>query len=286
MQIAASSYHARKNRGVSARSQSDAKWDSRILDTYSANRGLHGARKMWKALGALFPDDRVARCTVERWMRALGLAGVGNERTTRTTRPARGVPHPGGKLERDFTAAAPNEKWVADITYVSTWSGFVYVAFVMDLYSRAIVGWSVDSSLRANLALNELEHAMWERRRRDQSIRGVIHHSDKGSQYTSTAYAKRLVEAGIESSVGSTGDSYDNAAAEALNKLFKKEGVWREGPWSGRNSVEYAVMEWVHWYNHTRIHSACNDMAPFDFEGLYYTRTSQSVEAGVPEPAL
>lgn len=219
-------------------------------------------------------------------MSVLGLTGVGNGRTTRTTRSARGVPYPGDRLERDFSAFAPNEKWVADITYVPTWSGFVYVAFVMDLFSRTIVGWSVDTSLHADLALNALEHAMWERSRHKQDIRGVIHHSDKGSQYTSIAYTSRLVESGIESSVGSTGDSYDNAAAEALMKLFKKEVVWREGPWTGRDPVEYAVMEWVHWYNSTRIHSACDDMAPLAFEALHYTQSSQPVEADVLELAL
>jgi len=138
---------------------------------------------MWKVLGAMYPEDRVARCTVERRMAALGLSGVGNSRTTRTTRPApQGASHPGDKLERNFTASAPNMKWVADITYVPTWSGFVYVAFIMDLFSRAIVGWSVDTTLRADLALNALEHAMWERGRRKHEVRGVIHHSDKGAQ--------------------------------------------------------------------------------------------------------
>ena len=287
MQVAASSYYARKNRAESARSIADRKWDTRIVETHEANRGLYGARKMWKVLGAMYPEDRVARCTVERRMAALGLSGVGNSRTTRTTRPApQGASHPGDKLERNFTASAPNMKWVADITYVPTWSGFVYVAFIMDLFSRAIVGWSVDTTLRADLALNALEHAMLERGRRKHEVRGVIHHSDKGAQYTSITYTSRLVEAEIEASVGSTGDSYDNAAAEALMKLFKKEVVWRDGPWSGRDSVEYAVMEWVHWYNNSRIHSRCSDMAPMAFEALHYTRSRRPGEARVLEPAL
>ncbi|WP_281168372.1 IS3 family transposase [Agrococcus lahaulensis] len=189
-------------------------------------------------------------------------------------------------MERNFTPSAPNMKWVADITYVSTWSGFVYVAFIMDLFSRAIIGWNVDTTLRADLALDALEHAMWERGRRKHDVRGVIHHSDKGAQYTSITYTSRLVEAEIEASVGSTGDSYGNAAAEALMKLFKKEVEWRNGPWSGRDSVEYAVTEWVHWYNNSRIHSRCSDMAPMAFEALHYTRSRRPVEARVLEPAL
>lgn len=286
MQVAASSYYGRKVRPASKRSVSDAKWDERITDTHAANRGLFGARKMWKVLGRRYPDEPIARCTVERRMRALGLAGVGNSRTVRTTRPAKGAPHPGDSLNRDFSASAPNRRWVADITYVPTWSGFVYVAFVMDLFSRAIVGWRVDTSLRTDLALDALEHGLWERRRKNHSIAGLVHHSDKGSQYVSIAYTSRLEEAGIEASVGSTGDSYDNPAAEALNKLYQKEVVWREGPWTGRDSVEYATLEWVHWYNHARPHSFCRDIAPLELEDRYYTETSRSDEVGVPLPAL
>lgn len=286
MQIATTSYYGRKDRPASKRNLSDAKWDARITETHTANRGLYGVRKMWKVLGRLHPDEPIARCTVERRMRVLGLSGVGNGRTTRTTQPAKGVAHPGDLLERDFSASEPNKRWVADITYVSTWSGFVYVAFVMDLFSRAIVGWRVDTSLRTDLALDALEHALWERDRKGESIDGLIHHSDKGSQYLSIRYTGRLREAGVEASVGSTGDSYDNAAAEALMKLFKKEVVWREGPWRGRDAVEYAVMEWVHWYNNSRLHSACGDIPPLEFEEIYYTDTSRPAEVGVPVPAL
>ena len=237
---------------------------------------------MWVMLRRLYPDEPIARCTVERRMRALGLAGVPNARLTTTTRQPKTASCPGDLVERDFTADTPNTRWVADITSVSTWSGFVYVAFVMDLFSRMIVGWRVDTTLRTDIALDALEHALWERKRKNRNIDQLIHHSDKGSQYVSIAYTERLREAGIEASVGSTGDSYDNAAAEALNKLYKKEMVWREGPWTGRDAVEFATMEWVHWYNHTRPHSYCNDLAPAQFEEHYYTETSQPEMADVP----
>lgn len=233
-------------------------------------------------LRRLYPDEPIARCTVERRMRALGLAGVGNARSTTTTRPSTTASYPGDLVRRDFTAEAPDTRWVADITYVPTWSGFAYVAFVMDLFSRMIVGWRVDTTLRTDLALDALEHALWERRRKNRDIENLIHHSDKGSQYVSIAYTERLREAGIEASVGSTGDSYDNAAAEALNKLYKKEVVWREGPWTGRDAVEFATLEWVYWYNHTRPHSYCEDHAPAQFEDHYYTEISRPELAGVP----
>lgn len=249
---------------------------------HSDNRGLFGARKVWVMLRRLYPDEPIARCTVERRMRALGLAGVSNARSTTTTRQPKTASYPGDLVQRDFTADAPDTRWVADITYVPTWSGFVYVAFVMDLFSRMIVGWRVDTTLRTDLALDALEHALWERKRKNRNIDQLIHHSDKGSQYVSIAYTERLREAGMESSVGSTGDSYDNAAAEALNKLYKKEVVWREGPWTGRDAVEFATLEWVHWYNHTRPHSYCKDLAPAQLEEHYYSETSRPVMVGVP----
>ena len=282
MQIAASSYYSRKTRPVSARKQADAKWDERIRKVYSDNRGLFGARKMWVMLRRLYPDEPIARCTVERRMRALGLAGVSNARSTTTTRQPKAASYPSDLVQRDFTADAPDTRWVADITYVPTWSGFVYVAFVMDLFSRMIVGWRVDTTLRTDLALDALEHALWERKRKNRNVNQLIHHSDKGGQYVSIAYTERLREAGIEASVGSTGDSYDNAAAEALNKLYKKEVVWREGPWTGRDAVEFATLEWVHWYNNTRPHSYCGDLAPAQFEEHYYTETSRPVVVGLP----
>ncbi len=167
---------------------------------------------------------------------------------------------PGDLLERDFTAAAPDQRWVADITYVATWTGFVYVAFVLDLFSRRVVGWRVSNSLRTDLALDALEQALWQRQRENHDVTGLVHHSDRGVQYVAIAYSERLATAGAVASVGSKGDSYDNAAAESLNGLYKTELIRRRGPWRGLEEVEFATMEWVDWYNHTRLHSWCGDV--------------------------
>ncbi len=286
IQIAPSSYYARKSRPPSHRAARDRVIDDRLRVLHEKNFGVYGVRKMWKTYLRTFPQDHVARCTIERRMRTLGLAGVPNARSTRTTRPSPGQPCPTDKLERDFTAPAPDRGWVADITYVATWAGFVYVAFVMDLYSRRIVGWRVSNSLRTDLALDALEHALWERGRHKHDTSQLVHHSDKGSQYVSIRYTERLAEAGIEPSVGSTGDSYDNAAAEALNKLYKKELIWKRGPWTGLDAVELATMEWVDWYNHDRLHSHCGDIPPIEYEDLFYAENTELAPAVPAQPAL
>jgi putative transposase len=233
VKIAPSTYYAHTARPPSARAVSDAALDERIRAVHEENYSVYGARKVWKALNRQPGHGPVARCTVERRMRALGLRGVAAERTTRTTRSVKEDPRPGDLLKRDFTAPAPNRRWVADITYVATWAGFVYVAFVLDLFSRRIVGWRVSSTLRTDLALDALEHAIWSRTRDGHDLHNLVHHSDHGSQYLAIRYTERLKDAGIEASVGSVGDSFDNAAAEALNKLYKKELIWRQGPWTG-----------------------------------------------------
>lgn len=268
-QIAPSSYYARKTRPASARAVSDAVWDQRIAKVHADNRSVYGVRKTWKAVLRAHRGEHVARCTVERRMKALGLHGVSNRRNLRTTkRPSTPTVFPGDLLNRDFTAEAPNRRWVADITYVSTWSGFVYIAFVTDLFSRRIVGWRVSNSLRTDLALDALEQAIWSRGQ--QGITGLVHHSDHGVQYCAIAYTERLAEAGIEASVGSVGDSFDNAAAEAVNRLYKKELIWHEGPWSGLEAVELATLAWVDWYNTQRIHGHCGDIPPAEYEDHYY----------------
>ncbi|MTB70901.1 IS3 family transposase [Arsenicicoccus sp. MKL-02] len=281
-QIAPSSYYARKSRKPCARAVSDAVWDARITTIHATNRGLYGVRKVWKALARAYPDEHIARCTVERRMRALGLAGVSNKRTPTTTRrPSKTVAFPADRLERDFTAPAPDRRWVADITYVATWSGFVYVAFVTDLYSRRIVGWRVANHLRTDLALDALEQAIWSRRQDGEAtLDALVHHSDHGVQYCAIAYTERLEQAGIEASVGSVGDSFDNAAAEAVNRLYKKELIWREGPWSGVEAVEAATLSWVHWYNHERLHSHCDHTPPAEYEATYYAALNRA-----PAPA-
>ena len=249
----------------------------RIWGDRRKSRAKYGARKVWHQLNR--EGIAVARCTVERLMRDLGIGGVkARRKKPRTTVPApAGTERPSDLLERDFTAAAPNQKWVADITYVETVRGFVYTAFVMDLFSRKIVGWQVSDTLRAELALDALEMAIW--RAGDGLDPGkLVHHSDRGVQYTSIKYAERLQEIEAVRSVGSKGDSYDNAAAESLNSLYKKELIDTDGPWEGVTDVTLATLEWVSWYNKERLHSACGYAPPEEFEEKYYASQEILVE--------
>ena len=274
-----------KSRPASARSQRDEQLAGEISRVHRENFGVYGARKVWRQLNREGHD--VARCTVERLMRMNALAGVVRGKVRRTTLPAEaGVERPADLLERDFTANAPNRRWVADITYVATWSGFVYVAFVVDLFSRRIVGWRASTSLRADLALDALEHALWSRTRSGHDVTGVVHHSDRGVQYLSIRYTERLAVAGAVASVGSRGDSYDNAAAESTIGLFKTELIRRRGPWKGLDDVELATLEWVDWFNHRRLHSYCQNVPPAEFEDHYH---QQHALPGTPqqgEPSL
>ena len=211
---------------------------------------------------------KVGRDRVARLMDDLELSGVVRGKKKRTTIPDEVSPRPADLVERNFTAAAPNALWVADLTYVSTWSGFVYVAFVIDVFSRFIVGWRVSNSLHAELALDALEMAIWRRQRQDLS--GLIHHSDRGVQYLSIRYTERLEDAGAVRSVGSRGDSYDNALAEAVNGLYKAEVIRKRGPWRSLEQVELATAEWVDWWNHRRLHGAIGDLPPAEFEAHYH----------------
>jgi putative transposase len=268
-----STYYAARKRGreASARSVRDEwlkKEIRRVWEDKKIGRRVYGARKVWRQLHR--EGTAVARCTVERLMGELGIAGAAPRRKKpRTTVPApAGTPRPSDLLERDFTAVAPACRWVADITYVGTARGFAYTAFVTDLYSCRIVGWQVSDTLRAELALDALEMAIWSSGGRigDQ----LVHHSDRGVQYTSIRYAERLGEIGAVRSVGSKGDSYDNAAAESVNSLYKKELIDRDGPWGGAKDVTFATMEWVAWYNNERLHSSCGYIPPKEFEESYY----------------
>lgn len=229
-------------------------------------RKVYGARKVWRELNR--QGVVVARCTVERLMRELGIEGAcARRKRPRTTVPGDGR-LPADLLERDFAAPAPNRRWVADITYVATASGWVYTAFVMDLYSRMIIGWEVADHLRSDLALSALEMAIWSRR---NDVGGdLVHHSDRGVQYTSICYTDRLEEVGAARSVGSKGDSYDNAAAESLNSLYKKELIDFRGGWQGVTDVMLETMEWVAWYNEKRLHSFCGNMPPKEYEDVFY----------------
>jgi len=249
----------------SERAQRDDILREHIQRVYDENHQVYGARKVWRQLER--EGVEVARCTVERLMREMGLHGAVRGRAFKVTTVAdEDAQRPQDLVKRDFSADAPNKLWVADLTYVPTWVGFVYVAFVVDVFSRAIVGWRVSTSLRADLAFDALEQAIHERPLQD----GLIHHSDRGSQYLCIRYTDRLVEAGISSSVGSVGDSYDNALAETIIGLFKTEVIRRRGPWRDVDSVEMAVLEWVAWFNNQRLLEPLGWIPPVEYEKNYY----------------
>ena len=268
--IAPATVHAARTRPASARRVRD---DALKLEIDRVHREsfdrLYGAHKIWKQLNR--ENIPVARCTVERLMRDLGLKGCVRGKTHRTTISDERAPRPADLVDRNFAVDAPNKLWVADITYVATWSGFVHVAFVIDAYSRFIVGWRASRTMRTDLALDALEHALWQRGSHD----GLIHHSDRGSQYLSIRYTERLADAGLEASVGSKGDSYDNALAESINGLFKAELIRRRGPWKGLDDVEYATLEWVDWWNHRRLLRPIGDVPPAEFEAAYHHQHPQ-----------
>jgi len=271
--IAPSTYYAHKAREADprlrpARAQRDEQLRVEIARVWGENLRVYGVRKVWRQLhreGAV-----VARCTVARLMSDMGLAGAVRGRRIRTTVPADVAERPGDLVKRDFTAERPNRLWVSDFTYVATWRGFVYVAFVIDVFSRRIVGWRVSSSLRTDLALDALEQAICERE--EETSDRLVHHSDRGVQYLSIRYTDRLAEAGIEPSVGSKGDSYDNALAESVIGLFKTEVIRQRGPWRSLEDVEFATLEWVWWFNHHRLLEPIGYVPPVEYEEAYYRR--------------
>ena len=272
--IAPSQYYEHKARQADParlppRLQRDRALESEIRRVYEENFGVHGARKVWRQLGR--EDFVVARCTVERLMRSFGLQGAARGRKCRTTISDRSAERPLDRVNRQFQASRPNMLWVADFTYVATWAGFVYVAFVIDVFARRIIGWRVARSMHAELVLDALEQALWSR----SGIKGVVHHSDRGSQYLSIRYSERLAEAGAEPSVGSVGDSYDNALAETIIGLYKTEVIHRRGPWRHLEAVEYATLEWVDWFNHRRLLEPIGNVPPAELEASYYRSTGQ-----------
>jgi putative transposase len=268
--IAPSTYYAvcERRRRPAPRTLRDRELLAEIRRRYDASGGLYGARKVWWQLQ--HDGVRVARCTVERLMREHGLQGVVRGKRWRTTVPDQRADRPVDLVERDFTASAPNRLWVADFTYVATWSGVVYVAFVIDAYSRRIVGWKADTTMRTSLVLDTLEMALWSRNHSALPVQaGLVHHHDNGSQYTSFAFTQRLIDAGVDASVGSVGDALDNALAESTIGLYKTEKIRREGPWKTLSDVELATLEWVDWFNTTRLHSACGRLSPAQYEARY-----------------
>jgi putative transposase len=258
---------------VPARTRRDAELVTEIARVHDANFRVYGARKVWLQLHREGTD--VARCTVERLMRAQGLEGARRGRRCRTTIPDMAAERRPDLVKRQFTAARPDQLWVADFTYVATWAGFVYVAFVIDVFARRVVGWRVTRSMSTDLVLDALEQALWSR----AAPAGVVHHSDRGSQYLSIRYSERLAEAGMKPSVGSVGDSYDNALAETIIGLFKTEVIHQRGPWRQVDSVEYATLEWVDWYNNRRLLQPIGDVPPAEKELEYYRQTAESAPA-------
>ncbi len=253
---------------LSTRAQRDLKLKPEIARVFAENFAVYGVRKVWRQLRR--EGFAVARCTVERLMHEMGLQGVIRGKPVRTTVSDKAAPCPLDHVNRQFHAPAPNRLWLSDFTYVATWTGFVYVAFVIDAYARRIVGWRVSRTAHASFVLDALEQALHERR--PQHRGGLIHHSDRGSQYVSIKYTERLAEAGVEPSVGSVGDSYDNALAETINGLYKAELIHRRGPWRSFEAVEFATLEWVDWFNNRRLLAPIGNIPPAEAEAAYYAQ--------------
>ena len=267
--IAPSTYYEAKAREVNPermpeRHQRDELLSVDVQRVWEENFRVYGARKVWRQMNR--EGIRIAKCTTERLMRRLGICGVSRGKAHRTTWPDLSADRPSDLVQREFNAERPNQLWVADITYVATWRGVVYVAFVVDVYARMIVGWRVWTSLKTDLVLDALEQALFTR----TGTEGVIHHSDRGSQYLSIRYTERLAEAGVTASVGSVGDSYDNALAETINGLYKTELIRTQGPWQDMEAVEYATLQWVDWFNHKRLLEPIGNIPPVELERAYY----------------
>jgi putative transposase len=282
LQIAPSGYrrHAAQQRNPElrcARAKQDDALAPQIENVWQANMQVYGADKVWHQLNR--EGVEVARCTVERLMKRSGLQGVRRGKVVRTTVPDKAAPCPLDRVNRQFKADRPNQLWVSDFTYVSTWQGWLYVAFVIDVFARRIVGWRVSSSMRTDFVLDALEQALYDRQ--PERTDALIHHSDRGSQYVSILYTERLVEAGIEPSVGSRGDSYDNALAETINGLYKAELIHRRAPWKTKEAVELATLEWVAWFNHHRLLEPIGYIPPAEAEENYYRQLAEKTNPEV-----
>jgi len=280
--IAPNTYWVAKRRRPCPRAVRDEFLRDEIVRVHGENLSVYGADKVWAQLNR--EGIRVARCTVERLMRQMGLSGVRRGRRYKiTTRHDDRQRRPDDLVERNFRASSPNRLWVADLTYVKTHAGWVYAAFIIDVYSRMVVGWQISNSLRADLAIDALEMAVWNRTRDGQGLGGLVHHSDRGRQYLAIRYSERLAENDIVASVGSRGDSYDNALAESFNGLFKWELIYPQGPWRALDDVEFATLGYIDWFNHRRLHGEITDdntyITPAEYEANYYGQTRPAVEA-------
>ncbi len=283
LQVAPSAYrlHAARCRNPELRSSRAKSDEARTVDVYRVwdqNFRVYGARKVWRQMNR--ESLTIARCTVERLMRRHGIEGVRRGKRVRTTVPSQSDVCPRDLVNRHFDTNRPNKLWVADFTYVSTWQGWLYVAFVIDTFAKRVVGWRASSSMTTDFVLDALEQALYERRPKESD--GLIHHSDRGSQYVSIRYTERLSEAGINPSVGNTGSAYDNALAETINGLYKTEVIHRRGPWKTKAAVELATLEWVSWFNHQRLLESIGDIPPAEAEERYY----QQLTMQAAEPAL
>ena len=281
--IARATYYAAKTRPPSARAVRDETVTAEIRRVHEENYGVYGIKKVWAALGRQggVEGALVARCTVARLMKAAGLRGVSRVKVPRTTIRATGPDTRPDLVDREFTAPAPNRLWVADITYVKTHSGWVYAAFVLDVFSRRIVGWQLSQNLYTELALDALNMGIWTRQHAGHDLSALIHHSDRGVQYVAIRYTERLAEVDVVASVGSVGDSYDNAMAEAFNSLFKAELVRNRGPWAAINDLEIAVAEYIDWYNHRRLHGEIGLIPPVEYEAQHAaTRPARQPASG------
>ncbi len=281
LQIAPSGYrrHAAVQRTPElrcARAKKDDTLMPQIEQVWQSNMQVYGGKKVWRQMNR--QGIEVARCTVQRLMKRLGLQGARRGKVVRTTVPDKAQPCPMDRVNRQFKADRPNQLWVSDFTYVSTWQGWQYVAFVIDVYARRIVGWRVSSSMRTDFVLDALEQALYDRRPHTNAL---IHHSDRGSQYLSILYTERLAQAGIEPSVGSRGDSYDNALAETINGLYKTELIHRRAPWKTKESLELATLEWVSWFNHHRLLEPIGYIPPAEAEANYYRQLAEKTETPV-----
>ena len=271
MQIAPSTYYEHLDREPTRREVRDDELKAHINRVHGANYGVYGARKVWLTLNR--EGVEVARCTVERLMTDLGLRGAVRGKATTTTIADPGAARPADLVGRRFAPVAPNRLWVADLTYVLTWSGFAYVAFVTDAYARRILGWRVASTMATTMVLDSIEQAIWTRQRDGiLDLKDVVHHTDRGSQYTSIRFTERLAEAGIQPSVGAVGSSYDNALAETINGLYKTELIKPGKPWRTVEDVELATARWVDWFNHRRLYEYCGDVPPAELETAYYAQ--------------
>jgi putative transposase len=287
VKIAPSGYYAFKTRPASARTVSDAELIVQIERVFwdrDLGRGVSGARKIWRLLRR--EGVTVARCTIERLMRRQGLRGIRRGKQFVTTRPDESALRPADHVQRQFRADRPNELWVVDFTYVLTWSGMAFTAFVTDVFSRRIVGWRTMNRMPTALPLDALEMALWVRDRAGQDVAGVIQHSDAGSQYTAIRYAERLDDAGAIASIGTVGDSYDNALAETVVGLYKTECVKIDGPFRTADELELATLSWVHWFNENRLHSSIGYLTPIEKEAEYYRETNPQHQPALGELAL